>query len=183
MTNPFDQAELYEKMNLAGVLSPGQVVLSGHKRAQKWDVKEASGNAGATTTNVGASLAQFTATFALVRDDMLGVDEFEEWNVFVEYLMLANTTKPPKAFDVYHPDLALLRISSVVVASIGGVVHDGKGGATVVVEFLEYSPPKKAGGSPKGSKSKGKDEVDPNGDIKQQVDIAVAQAQAIDQAP
>jgi hypothetical protein len=28
--------------------------------------------------------------------------------------------------------------------------HDGKGGATVVVKFIEFRPPKKKGGSPSG---------------------------------
>ena len=42
-----------------------------------------------------------------------------------------------------------------------GTVHDGKGGQTRVVKFLEYKPPKPAGGGPKGSKSSAK-APDPN---------------------
>lgn len=190
MPNPFDNEELYNRLNVAGILSPGQCTLSGHERVENWDVKEADGSAGAATTSKGKKLAQFTASFYLVRDDAAGIDEFDEWERFAEFLLLSLSSKTPTALDIYHPDLAQLRISSVVVASIGGLTHDGKGGATAVVKFIEYAPPKKAGGSPKGSKSgsgEGKSlfdntgapkKPDPNKDVKDELDEVLTQAQA-----
>ncbi len=47
------------------------------------------------------------------------------------------------------------------------MTYDGKGGATVVVKFQEYLPPKKKGGSPSGS---GKGTTpDPNKDLQDEI--------------
>jgi hypothetical protein len=156
MPNPIDNPELYKSVVLAGVTSPGQVTLSGHERKINWDIKTAPGQSGATTTLKDIPPAEFTASFYLVRDDVLGIDDFEEWPEFQKLIDSTVADAKPKALDVYHPDLASNDIKSVVKASIGGVQHDGKGGQIITVKFLEYRPPKKKGGSPSGSKSKPK---------------------------
>ena len=58
--------------------------------------------------------------------------------------MIESTTNGPKptALPIYHPDLARNGFTSVVKSSISGLQYDGRGGATVVVEFIEYRPPK-----------------------------------------
>jgi uncharacterized membrane protein YgcG len=63
----------------------------------------------------------------------------------------------PMALDIFHPQLDGLGISSVVVKQRSNPQPDGKGGATVKLKFLQYSPPKKkpGNGKPKGSKSGG----------------------------
>jgi len=176
MPNPIDQPELYDSIVTAGKSSPGQVTLSGHDRNHKWDIKDADGAGGASTTHKGEKVAQFSASFALVKDPVLDIDEFADWETYVATLKAAlPNSGPPKALDIYHPDLAANDIKSVTIESIGGMVHDGKGGATVVVKFLEYRPAKKKGGSPKGSKPAAQ-KPDPNGDLKAQIYALLKQA-------
>lgn len=153
MTNPIDDPELYECVVLAGVRSPGKVTLSGHDREIDWDVKAASGQTGATTTLKGSKPCEFTATFYLVQDLSQGIDDFAAMNDFLDLVDSTVAGKTPKALDIYHPDLVDNGITSVVKKSTGGAVHDGKGGITYVVKFLEYKPPKPKGGSPNGSKT------------------------------
>ncbi len=156
MLNPIDDEELYQSIILGGLRSPGQVTLSGHDRKIDWDIKTAPGTKGASTTLKGLPPVEFTATFYLVRDEALGIDDFSLWDDFYVQLMSTISGPTPKALDIYHPDLAKNDIVSVVLSSFGGVVHDGKGGMTITVRLLEYKPPKPKGGSPTGSKPKAK---------------------------
>ncbi len=155
--NPIDDADLYDSIELGGVLSPGQVKsISGHDRKYNWDVKAGSGQKGATTTLKDVPPLEFAVTFFLADEA-----EFVAWDTFATLILSTVSGPTPKALDIYQPDLAANDISSVVLASFGGVVHDGKGGQTITVKFQEYKPPKPKGGSPKGSSAKPK-AVDPN---------------------
>jgi hypothetical protein len=183
--NPYDHEELFTKIRLGGVMSPGEVALSGHSRGEKWDIKEGDGSGGATTTSKGEKVAQFTATFSLWYNPADGVDHFTEWDAFLKVLRKPTAGKEKTALDIYHPDLAELEISSVVVEDIGGKQHDGKGGATVAVKFLEFRPPTPKGGTPAGSSNAGTaggaaggagGEVDPNADAKAELDALVDEA-------
>lgn len=149
--NPIDNEELYDSIVLAGVKSPGRVTISGHDRKINWDIKDGQGQAGATTTVKNIPPVEFTCSFYLVKDIAQGVDDIEDWPAFLGLINSSLVGTKPKALDIYHPDLAANLITSVCKSSIGGVVHDGKGGQTVVIKFLEYKPPKPAGGSPNGS--------------------------------
>jgi hypothetical protein len=136
--------------------SPGVVTLSGHDREHSWDIKEAKGQDGASTTRNGEKVCQFTATFSLSDDPLSGTDDYATWDSFRTMLQGAMRAKAPTAMPVYHPDLAAQNITSVCVASVGGMQHDGKGGATVAVKLLEYRPPKKkAVGKPSAKGAKG----------------------------
>lgn len=152
MPNPIDNEELYDSIALGGVRSPGKVTLSGHNRKIDWDVKTVQGQAGANITLKSIPPVQFTATFYLVRDDALGIDDIEKWPSFLALINSTVNGTNPKAVDIYHPDLASNDIKSVVKAEVGGVQHDGKGGQTIAVQFLEYRLPKPKGGTPSGSK-------------------------------
>ncbi len=162
MPNPIDDSDLYDVLVVTGVASPGVVRLSGHDRVIGWDVKKGAGQSGATTTRTSEDPIEFTATFSLV-----DADDWAAWRDFSDLLRSSVKAKKPQALDVYHPDLAENDIKSVVLKSMGGTVHDGKGGATIAVKLLEYRPPKPAGGSPAGSKSKAK--KDPNADVKEEL--------------
>lgn len=175
MPNPVDDSDLYDAIVLGGTRSPGVVTLSGHDRVQQWDVKQADGSGGASTTYKGENVAQFEASFYLVKDPVLGIDDFADWDAFAAVIRATlPASGKPKAVDVYHPDLAANDIKAVCQASIGGMAHDGKGGATVKVKFIEYRPPKPKSGSPKGAKSSNKS--DPNADLKSQIDALSKQA-------
>ena len=160
MTNPVDDEDLYEAIVLGGVKSPGRVTLSGHDREIDWDVKQGPGLSGATTTFKVEKPCEFTATFYLVLDPAEGINDYDDWPQFLDVINSTVAGKTPKALDIYHPDLASNGIKSVVKKSVGGVIHDGKGGATIAVKFLEYKPPKPKGGSPKGSKTTKKTDPD-----------------------
>lgn len=177
--NPSDfEEELYSSILVtfpgAGpVFSPGLVTLSGHERAHKWDVKAADGAGGASTTYKGEEVAKFTATFILTIDDVLGIDDYEQWEIFRERLAQLLVTKPVSAVPIYHPDLAANGISVVCVEKIGAMTHNGDGSSTVSVSFLEFRPAKPKGSSPK---PKGADQ---NADVKKSLDDAVNEAKAL----
>lgn len=160
-----DGGELFSRIEVEGAPSPGTVVLSGHEREQSLDVKEGDGQKGATTTWKGTKVGGFTATFFLVYDPASGIDDFAAWDVWVERLW---STVPPKsgakpvAKDVYHPDLERNGIRAAILKKLGPLVHDGKGGATIAVEFSEYFPPKPVKtGAASGAKKKPEDPNDP----------------------
>lgn len=160
VVNPIDNEELYNSILLAGKKSPGKVTLSGHDRNVEWDVKTGVALKGATTSVKGIPPISFTATFYLVRDDAQGIDQLADWPAFVQVIESSiaekNGKAQPKALDIYHPDLASQNppIVSVCKASVGGVVHDGRGGQTIVVKFQEYRPPQPITVTPSGSSSK-----------------------------
>lgn len=147
--NPIDHEDAYNAIILDGKRSPGQVTLSGHNRKFAWDVKKAPGSKGASTSFNGDEPTEFQASFYLVRDYAAGVDDLEDWPAFQGLLESAIAGKAPKGLPIYHPDLVRNGITTVVPKEIGGAVHDGMGGQTIVVTFLEFRPPKPAGGAVK----------------------------------
>ena len=156
MPNPIDDPDLYDHIELGDVESPGVVTLSGHDRKIGWKINSGNAQKGATTVRSCDDPVEFTASFYLADED-----DFNDWPAFLEVVNATVATKSSKAVDIYHPDLAENGITSVVKATVMGTVHDGKGGQTRVVKFLEYKPPKPAGGGPKGSKASAK-APDPN---------------------
>lgn len=176
MPNPIDHGDLYDSIEIAGARSPGIVTLSGHDRNEKWDIKDADGSAGASTTYKGEQAAQFQASFYLVKDPVAGEDDFAAWDTFVAIIKKSiPPSGKPTALKIYHPDLAANDIKSVSKATIGGMVHDGKGGATVVVKFLEFRPPKKKSGTPTTTKASPA-KPDPNADLKKQIEDLLIEA-------
>lgn len=142
---PLDNDFALSAVYLGGVRSPGVVTLSGHDREPKWDIQAAYGSTGASTVlHDHSPPVQFEASFYLAEDGEItdGSDDFSQWESF-QRLIESTTAKPkPTALPIYHPDLARNGITYVSNAGIGGMVHDGKGGATVKVKFLEFRPPK-----------------------------------------
>lgn len=169
--DPISNEPLFNSIVLAGKRSPGVVTISGHDREIDWDVKVGQGVDGATTTIKAIPPIKFTCTFSLLKDEGLGINQFEEWETFAKVIKATVKGATPKAVDIYHPDLASNDIKSVCYATIGGKVHDGKGGQTVAVKFQEYRQPKPAPKTAAGSKSK----IDPNADVKRELAILTAQ--------
>jgi hypothetical protein len=175
MPNVIDDEDLYGVIVLAGATSPGKVTLSGHDRRTEWDVKSGPSLNGATTTLKAIPPVEFTATFYLVKDVAEGIDDYTAWDTFKKVIEATVAGSTPKAVDIYHPDLVENGIKSVVKATIGGRVYDGKGGCTIAVKFQEYRPPRKTGGTLSGSKSAKKD---PNQDVKDELTRLTNQYQA-----
>lgn len=124
--------------------SPGVVRLEGHDRKKDWDVKQAKGQTGASSAKNGDPIGQFKATFMLAADSVGddGRDDFDRWEDFQRLLESIVDGPRAQALPIYHPDLARNHFTEVSVASIGGMIHDGVGGAIVIVDFIEYKPPK-----------------------------------------
>ena len=185
--SPVGFEEFWDRMFVADVPTPGRVKLTGHALEVKWDIKKGDGQDGASTTRKGRQPSAFSSTFQLCVDFDKRVDEFAEWSRFVPILEASLSSDTPNALNIYHPDLAELQIVSAVVKKIYGKIHDGTGGATVKVDWLEYRPPKpKPPKSPKTSKggySAGEHgaggtfsgEKDPNSDLQDEIDALLAQ--------
>lgn len=177
MPNTFDDADLFDKIILGSVQSPGVVTLTGHDRDRNWDVKAAKGADGATSSLNGSPVGGFSASFYLVRDYDQGLDEFAEWDEFQKYCdaLAPDTGGKAKVTPIYHPDLARQRYTEVSVKKVYGLMHDGKGGATGKIDFIEYRPakPKKVSSAKKTAHPV----PDPLAEIKAERDALLAEAQ------
>lgn len=153
---PYWYDEEYSVLQVGGMTSPGSVVLSGHDRKANYDKQKGSGQEGETLLRKGDSSGEFDATFFLASepDAITYLTDFDAWEDFQRYL--AQIKKLGLVVPVYHPDLARNEFTAVTVFEIGGLVHDGKGGATVRVKFGEYrqarpKPAKKTTSAPGGA--------------------------------
>jgi hypothetical protein len=143
MSRPSDNEDLYSSIVLGTARSPGTVTLTGHWRNKSWDVKEAKGQTGASSALNGDPIGSFEATFHLVDDGAVdGPTDFDRWEDFQRLIESTTNGPVPVALPIYHPDLARQRYTEVVSGGVGPMLHDGRGGATVTVKFLEYRPPK-----------------------------------------
>jgi hypothetical protein len=153
--DPVNDDELYNSLELGGKFSPGVVTISGHNRKIEWDVKNGSGQSGASTTLKSIPPVEISCAFFMATGE-----QFALWPEWRDHVNSTISGKTPKAMDAYHPDLAANGITSLVLSEFGGVVHDKKGGQTITIKFQEYKAPKPKGGTPAGSKAK--KAVDPN---------------------
>jgi hypothetical protein len=139
---PLDDETEYSTIVLGTTRSPGVVTLSGHERPKNWQVTEAKGTTGASNVLNGNKLGTFQASFYLVDDGSEEVSQFDVWDSFERLIKSTTDGAKPFAISVYHPDLARNQFTEVSNAGVGEMKHDGKGGATVVVKFIEFKPPK-----------------------------------------
>ncbi len=185
MTRPFD--EDLDTHTLGTMRSPGVVIFSGHDRAKNWDVKEAKGSTGATTTLNGDKPLSFKATYKLGGDGLDlpegAPDSFDRWDEFQRLIESTTNGPHPFALPIFHPDLARQHITEVTNGGVGGRVHDGQGGVTVTVTYQEYKPAKKKKASsavakPAGSVAGGPStKPDPNAAAKAELAALLAEAQ------
>jgi len=163
---------IYQSVIVGGKESPGVVTLSGHSRKHKWERQRPKGTAGEFSVNQGKDLIAFSASFFLA-----DLDDVTAWDEFAK--MLATTLDGPKptALSVFHPDLVRQQVTDVVVEDLGPLQYDAKGGATVVVKFLEYRPPKAKPASKAQAKTRtGTTTLDPNAAAKRELAALLEQA-------
>jgi hypothetical protein len=149
--SPYNAPDLFNWITLGRTDSPGVLKgISGHDSEEDWDVKVVPGQKGAQMTRKSKKPIEFDCTFYLNDDSYTpgGIDDFAEWDQFCTLVESTISGPKPIALPIYHPDLARVGVKSVVKKKIGGLSHDGKGGATGVIRFIEYFPPKPVGGSP-----------------------------------
>lgn len=186
MTLPAQIDDLLSVIVLGTTTSPGVVKVSGHDRNKEWDIQKAKGNTGSSDKLNGDSPGQFTCTFTLGGDDLDDPnDDFVRWDAFQKLIESLTNGPAPVALPIYHPDLARQKITEVSNGGVGGMVHDGKGGATVVVKFIEYKPEKpkpvaKAKAKPAqtyaNTNEGGRSPPDPNAAAKRELSDLVSQA-------
>lgn len=183
MTLPIDQDEELSSIVLSSgsvtLVSPGTVTLSGHDSNIAWNDQQAPGQHGLITVRKPDPIVEFTASFLLMSDsqDADGQDDFSRWEQFQR--LIDSTTAGPKPFAlaIFHPDLARQRITDVIKGSVGGLVHDGRGGARVVVKFRGFRPPKPASTSSVRQGTTTLDPVDPLAGRKLELEALLAEAQ------
>jgi hypothetical protein len=143
----------WDKFVLGGVENPG-VARVVAKREIGWDVKDATGQDGASTTRKGQPIGEIEVEYYLVDDPNEGND-FDAWPAYEAVIWSTVDGDKPKPVDCQHPDATRLRFTSVALKTPGSFQPDGKGGAKVKFVFLEYKPPKpKPAKGASGSKSK-----------------------------
>ena len=129
---------------LAGVPSPGLAKFSGLSREQTWDVKDADGQTGGSTTHKGSKLIKFSVVYSFGIDVDTGLDDFDQWPAFER--LINSTIAGPKVFalELYYVEAARLvpPLTAVSLAKMGTPVQDGLGGRSVTVDYIEYQPAK-----------------------------------------
>jgi hypothetical protein len=183
VTTPLERGDDLDFIVLGITPSPGKVVLSGHDRWKNWDIQKAKGTTGATSKLNGDDVGTFTATFFLAEDDLSAPadeNDFDRWEEFQRLIESMTAGPTPVALPIYHPDLARNKFTEVSSGGVGGMVYDGKGGASVVVKFVEYKPPKPkpaAGAKAKpGGTAGAQTKPDPNAAAKAELAALVAEA-------
>lgn len=136
--DPIQNPQAWDVIRVGSATSPGICKITGVKRGFEWDVKRGKGSLGATVTFVQRPPAKIAILFRLWT-----ANHFQQWDVFRPLLKFDPTKKSVQAVDIYHPALADIEITSVVVESIGAIEHAGDQLYTVAVELLEYFPPPK----------------------------------------
>lgn len=153
--NPSEHPDLYDTIVFRGAPSPGVVVVRGAERLFDWKKKKAKGSSGANLNYDGSPTPSFSFVFTLWHDHETDVNHLDEWaHRFLPVLITSvPDNKTPEASDVYHPHLAAIGISSIVVEKIGQLEAQGRGRWTVEVKCTPYAPPVKTKGKskPKGS--------------------------------
>lgn len=176
--------ELFATHLLGTTRSPGVVTFSGHDRPKNWDIKNAKGQAGASTSLNGDNVGSFEASYYLVSDgsEEPGEDDFSRWEVFQRLIESTTNGAKPLALPIYHPDLAANGFTEVTNGGVSGAVHDGKGGKTYKVKYIEYKParPKPAakaqGGQPAIAGGAATSKPDPNAAAKAELAALLAEA-------
>lgn len=182
---PYDNDEAYTVIVLGDQISPGLATVSGHDRFEDWDVKQAKGATGASSSLKGRPVGQFQVSFYLADDRIDGEEtEFDRWEVFQDLVESMTEGATPIALPIYHPDLARNGFTEVASGGVGAPIHDGRGGVTIIVKFIEYRPPKpKKVKRAKAKASSGRrvgvttvHAPDPNAAAKAELDALVEQA-------
>jgi hypothetical protein len=144
MIDPETGEDQWNVLRLGTTRSPGVVKVTGPGLVIGWDVQNATGSAGAVTKRINAPAREFEAEFELTNEpDEYNINDFDRWAEFQALLeSMVPDSKTTKALDVYHPDLARVRITAVTLRSIGLLQPDGRGGGKIKVQFIEHRPPK-----------------------------------------
>lgn len=118
---------------IAGIPVPGSHEVKFKKLPTQWDKKPQNGVGGAVYTMQGVRPGEFDLVVTIVKKaDDLAFDKL------VPILRLSKESKPKKALDVLHPELARWGVTSLVVDNLVPVTK--RKILTVTIECTQYMP-------------------------------------------
>jgi hypothetical protein len=136
MRNP----QLWDTARIGGVITPGQVEITGGVSPRKWDVWGGYGLSGAATVFTGIDIKDFG-----MRIMMWEAEQYDQYMAtIVPLLDLPPRGTRPKALSFFHPAVSLppLRIRSVGIKEPGQPYQDDKGLWWVDIKLIPYQQPK-----------------------------------------
>jgi hypothetical protein len=137
--NPIQFAEASHVVWLGNVPSPGVIMVNGIEgfhRKTDWDKKKGKGAKGATSTVVQEPPAEGSFTFLLWEPQ-----HWDEWAAFIPLLKISPDKSNVQGISIYHPSIADLGISSVVVDEVGPILHRGRAMYTRKLYLHEWQSP------------------------------------------
>ncbi len=143
--DPIANPQAWDKVEIAGVLSPGLARVGEFKRKWVWDEKKGKGQPRATLTFTGAHLSRGAIEFWLLTgpDGRGGTYiDLQQWVTFSEMFQYDPTKTTATAVDIYHPSLAVNKLRSFICEGITNPIRmrDGDCLYSVKVELIEYAP-------------------------------------------
>lgn len=136
---------------LGGYVSPGFIPrtggIKGFSRETGWDEKKGKGTQGATVTLTSAPPAKGTVTLHLIGPGGFYYwggpsTDFAQWDSFVtNALSISPAKQQSEGLTVWHPALAAVGITSVVVKGYSPLEHIGKGLYQATIELIEWQKP------------------------------------------
>lgn len=122
---------------LNGMSLPGVATVSAPQRHQKIDLRQIPGADGTAASNLGTEPAVVNVRLELWTPEHLGA-----WkNIWVPLLEPRAGSPSPGAFPIYHPALAIHRINTVYLKSVG-LIQPGRafGVFEVTLQLWEWKP-------------------------------------------
>lgn len=117
---------------------PGKCVIHGAGTPREWDIRKGYGLSGATVVFMGNTVSRFDIDVTIFTQQ-----DFDAWSAFYgKYLQKPDQGKYPRAVGIYHPQLAVLGIGSMVVEDVTQFEQDDTGGWTCTIKCIEFKKPK-----------------------------------------
>lgn len=160
-SNPMRNPQLWDTARLGGVITPGQVEITGGTSPRKWDVWGGYGLSGAVTVFTGIDIKDFGMRLKLWLPE-----HYDEYMAkIVPLLDLPPRGVRPKALSFFHPAVSLppLRIRAVGIKEPAQLYQDDTGLWTVDIKLIPYQTPKPSIAKPiaaDDTKPKPQDELD-----------------------
>lgn len=145
-SNPFRNPQLWDTARIGGVITPGQVEITGGVSARKWDVWGGYGLSFPVAVFTGLDLKDFGMRLLLWEGA-----QYDEYMAKIVPLLripknqAGNSLVRPKALSFFHPAVSLspLEIRSVSVKEVGQLVQiDQTGLWAVDIKLIPYGTPK-----------------------------------------
>jgi hypothetical protein len=137
LSSPFDDPKSWDTVQIGALKWYGKFEIKRAKRKYKWDVKDASGQEGATETYRGKRPEVFSIQFFIWTDLM-----WTNWKIFQLAFQYSGIKGLVIPVDIVHPGINLTGISQIVCEDLGALekVSDDQMWS-VTVNLREYFPP------------------------------------------